>query len=193
MPVLLFNTRAGSMPGKLAFRWTGPYIIDKVIGDGTFLLRQYDGDPLGKPVNGFRLRPYHRKEDPALESGSAVAICHIEPLITRACLHGAPFEANQIAAHEDSDEEAILIHDASLKTPYGRCGLSNLDTWQKFIGGFPKLIILIWAGSNYYIKGCPHYADTFIAFALSYCSCLHLLCARVFFVIFILCVRWRQR
>ena len=65
MPVLLFNTRAGSMSGKLAFRWTGPYVIDKVIGDGTFLLRQFDGDPLGKPVNGFRLRPYHRREDPA--------------------------------------------------------------------------------------------------------------------------------
>ncbi len=78
MPVLLFNTRAGSMPGKLAFRWTGPYIIDKVIGDGTFLLRQYDGDPLVKPVNGFRLWPYHWKDDPVLESGNSVAICHIE-------------------------------------------------------------------------------------------------------------------
>ena len=115
MPVLLFNTRAGSMPGKLAFRWTGPYLIDKVFGDGTFLLRQFDGDPLGKPVNGFRLRPYHRRVDPANESADAVAICHIEPLIEGHRLHGAPFYANRIAAHVEGDKEPVLCDDDSLE------------------------------------------------------------------------------
>ena len=93
-----------------------------------FPVRQFDGDPLGKPVNGFRLRPYHRRVDPAKESANAVAICHIEPLITRESLHGASFEANQIAAHEDSDEEPVLTHDASFKMPYGSCRISKMDT-----------------------------------------------------------------
>ena len=46
------------MSGKLSLRWTEPYWIDKVIRDGTFMLRQFDGVRLPKAVNGYQLRSY---------------------------------------------------------------------------------------------------------------------------------------
>ena len=127
--------------GEACLQVDRPYIIDKVIGDGTFLLWQFDGDPLGKPVN---VRPYHRRADPEMESANLVAICHIDPLIIRPSLHGASFDANQIAAHEDIDEEPVFSHDDSLKKPYGSCTISKMDTWKKLI---PSSIPLLFPSS----------------------------------------------
>ena len=55
--VLVFQTRMGQMPGKLRFRWTGPYWI---VGaeQGTFQLGTLAGEVLQQKVNGFRLKPY---------------------------------------------------------------------------------------------------------------------------------------
>ena len=55
--VLVFQTRMGQMPGKLRFRWTGPYWI---VGaeNGTFQLGTLAGEVLRQKVNGFRLKPY---------------------------------------------------------------------------------------------------------------------------------------
>ena len=42
-PVLIFQTQLGAMPGKLRFRWTGPFwIIDEF--NGTFQLSTLAGD-----------------------------------------------------------------------------------------------------------------------------------------------------
>ena len=57
-PVLVFQTRFGSMPGKFYFRWTGPFwIIDEF--NGAFQLGTLAGDIVRSWVNGFRLKPYH--------------------------------------------------------------------------------------------------------------------------------------
>ena len=47
----------GQMPGKLRFRWTGPYWI---VGaeNNTFSLGTLAGDILRQKVNRFRLKPY---------------------------------------------------------------------------------------------------------------------------------------
>ena len=56
-PVLVFQTRMGQMPGKLRFRWTGPYWIVEA-ENGTFTLGTLAGEILRQKVNGFRLKPY---------------------------------------------------------------------------------------------------------------------------------------
>ena len=57
-PVLVFQTRLGSIPGKLRFRWTDPFwIIDEF--NGMFQLGTLVGDIVRSWVNGFRLKPYH--------------------------------------------------------------------------------------------------------------------------------------
>ena len=55
--VLVFQTRMGQMPGKLRFRWTGPYWI---VGaeNGMFQLGTLVREVLRQKVNGFRLKPY---------------------------------------------------------------------------------------------------------------------------------------
>ena len=55
--VLVFQTHMGQMPGKLRFRWTGPYWI---IGaeNGTFELGTLTGEGLCQKVNGFQLKSY---------------------------------------------------------------------------------------------------------------------------------------
>mgnify|MGYP000444513631 FL=1 len=45
------------MPGKLRFRWTGPFWITKEY-NGSYQLGTLAGELLGKWVNGFRLKPY---------------------------------------------------------------------------------------------------------------------------------------
>ena len=55
--VLVFQTRMGKMPGKLRFRWTGPYWI-VVAEKGTFTLGTLAGEILPQKVNGFRLKAY---------------------------------------------------------------------------------------------------------------------------------------
>jgi hypothetical protein len=56
-PVLLFQTRMGNMPGKLRFRWTGPFWITKEY-NGSYQLGTLAGEVMGKWANGFRLKPY---------------------------------------------------------------------------------------------------------------------------------------
>ena len=55
--VLVFQTWMGQMPGKLIFRWTGPYWI---VGakNGTFQLGTLAGEVLRQKVNGFQFKPY---------------------------------------------------------------------------------------------------------------------------------------
>ena len=56
-PVLVFQTRMGQMPGKLRFRWTGPYwIVDAE--NGKFTLGTLAGEIMQQKVNRFRLKPY---------------------------------------------------------------------------------------------------------------------------------------
>ena len=71
-PVLVFQTRMGNMPGKLRFRWTGPFWITKEY-NGSYQLGMLAGAIIGKWANGFRLKPYkgrmsgnpfQRNEDP---------------------------------------------------------------------------------------------------------------------------------
>ena len=54
---LVFQTHMGKMPGKLRFRWTGPYWII-VAEKGTFTLGTLAGEILPQKVNGFRLKAY---------------------------------------------------------------------------------------------------------------------------------------
>ena len=55
--LLVFQTRMGKMPGKLRFRWTGPYWI-VAAEKGTFTLGTLAGETLPQKVNGYRLKPY---------------------------------------------------------------------------------------------------------------------------------------
>ena len=55
--VLAFQMRMGKMPGKLHFRWTGPYWII-ALENGTFTLGTLAGEILPQKVNRFRLKPY---------------------------------------------------------------------------------------------------------------------------------------
>ena len=55
--VLVFQTWMGHMPGKLRFRWTGPYWIVGAEND-TFQLGTSAGEVFRQKVNGFRLKPY---------------------------------------------------------------------------------------------------------------------------------------
>ena len=45
------------MPGKLRFRWTGPFWITKEY-NGSYQLGTLSGEVIGKWANGFRLKPY---------------------------------------------------------------------------------------------------------------------------------------
>jgi hypothetical protein len=58
--VLLFQSRSGSMAGKLRLRWTGPYWIVKA-DNGTYQLGTLSGEVLPQWANGFRLKPYYGK------------------------------------------------------------------------------------------------------------------------------------
>ena len=55
--MLVFQTKMDLMPGKLQFRWTGPFwIINNK--NGTYQVRMLTGEILLKWVNGFRMKPY---------------------------------------------------------------------------------------------------------------------------------------
>ena len=47
----------GNMPGKLRFRWTGPFWITKEY-NGSYQLGTLAGEVISKWANGFRLKPY---------------------------------------------------------------------------------------------------------------------------------------
>ena len=55
--VLVFQTRMGNMPGKLRFRWTGPFWITREY-NGSYQLGTLARELLGKWVNGSCLNPY---------------------------------------------------------------------------------------------------------------------------------------
>ena len=61
--VLVFQTKLGAMPGKLRFRWMGPFWIIDTWHD-TFQLGTVTGEALSQWVNGFRLKPYHGPTPP---------------------------------------------------------------------------------------------------------------------------------
>ena len=56
-PVWVFQTKMGSMPGKLHFRWTGPFWIVNEYNE-TYQVDILAGEILAKSVNDFRFRPY---------------------------------------------------------------------------------------------------------------------------------------
>jgi len=56
------STVAKGVTSKLAYRWTGPYVIDKVIGPVTFLLKDLDGQPVPGTVHA-RLLCKHPDDD----------------------------------------------------------------------------------------------------------------------------------
>ena len=51
-PVLVFQTQMGSMPGKLRFRWTGPFWVTREF-NGSYQLGILVAELLSKWVNGF--------------------------------------------------------------------------------------------------------------------------------------------
>ena len=55
--VLVFQTRMGSMPGNLCFRWIGPFWIVNAY-NGTYQVGTLAGEVLPKWVNDCRLKPY---------------------------------------------------------------------------------------------------------------------------------------
>ncbi|XP_038891667.1 uncharacterized protein LOC120081059 [Benincasa hispida] len=55
--VLLFNSRLHLFPGKLKFRWSGPFIIKTIFPYGAVELTREDGTNIFK-VNGQRVKPY---------------------------------------------------------------------------------------------------------------------------------------
>ncbi len=54
--VLLFNSRLRLFPGKLKSKWTGPFLITKVLPHGVIELENRDGTRF--MVNGQRIKVY---------------------------------------------------------------------------------------------------------------------------------------
>lgn len=52
----VYHLKLGPHPGKLKLKYIGPYRIKQDVGQGTFLLMDYFGNLVAKPVNGFRLK-----------------------------------------------------------------------------------------------------------------------------------------
>ena len=55
--VLLFNSRYKLFPGKLRSRWSGPFKVTKVFGNGAFEIVGNEQRPF--TVNGQRLKAYY--------------------------------------------------------------------------------------------------------------------------------------
>ena len=55
--VLLFNSRLHLFPGKLRFRWSGPFIVHTVFSHGVIKIKDPKNGVIFK-VNGQRLKPY---------------------------------------------------------------------------------------------------------------------------------------
>jgi hypothetical protein len=63
--VLLFNSRLKLFPGKLKSRWSGPFVVHKVFPHGAIEIKNQDNGDVFK-VNGQRLKPYYRGQQPGL-------------------------------------------------------------------------------------------------------------------------------
>ena len=66
--VLLFNSRLKLFPGKLKSRWSGPFIVNKVLLHGTIELNK-NGDTF--KVNGQSLKSYYNGQN----SGTIDHLC----------------------------------------------------------------------------------------------------------------------
>jgi hypothetical protein len=62
---LLFNSRLKLFPGKLKSRWSGPFVVHKVFPHGAIEIKNQDNGDIFK-VNGQRLKPYYRGQQPGL-------------------------------------------------------------------------------------------------------------------------------
>eukprot|EP00253_Pinus_taeda_P020159 PITA_20159 len=58
--VLLFDQANDKLgPGKLESMWLGPYIVQKGLQKGAYVLIDYEGNPLAQPRNGLYLKKYY--------------------------------------------------------------------------------------------------------------------------------------
>ena len=57
---------------KLADRWGGPYIVEKVHNGGAYVLKESDGSELKIAVTGNRLKRYRSKETNKQANGDCV-------------------------------------------------------------------------------------------------------------------------
>ena len=88
--VLVFQTKMGSMPGKLRFQWTG---LDWIIGveNGAFELGTLTIEILRQKVNVFRLTPYSGPTPPNPFKNSTELIGEdVGPLPAKSTLGGEP-------------------------------------------------------------------------------------------------------
>ncbi|CAM8925971.1 unnamed protein product [Rhodiola kirilowii] len=60
--VLVFSSRLKLMPGKLKYRWTGPYTVTKIFNHGALELENSENGSRFK-VNGQRVKHYHGEVD----------------------------------------------------------------------------------------------------------------------------------
>ncbi|KAL2645519.1 hypothetical protein R1flu_013106 [Riccia fluitans] len=52
--------------GKFRNRWFGPYVLSRVTPNNVVALETVDGEPLGKPVNVNRVKPYKSPDLPGV-------------------------------------------------------------------------------------------------------------------------------
>ena len=58
--VLTYDQRYDKLgKGKFESMWYGPFVISKVLEKGAYELVDYDGIPLGQPLNGLYLKRYY--------------------------------------------------------------------------------------------------------------------------------------
>lgn len=60
--VLLYKSRLRGKK-KLEERWTGPYYVHEILGNGAYKLRTTDGKVLKVPINSERLKRYHIRDN----------------------------------------------------------------------------------------------------------------------------------
>ena len=62
--VLRFNAaQDNTKSGKLNDRWSGPYLIHKVLLNGSYQIKTLDGNVLKTPTNGMLLKSYYDRSD----------------------------------------------------------------------------------------------------------------------------------
>ncbi|KAL2635622.1 hypothetical protein R1flu_007101 [Riccia fluitans] len=52
--------------GEFQNRWFGPYVVTQVTPNNVVALETLDGEPLGKPININRLKPYKSSDLPGV-------------------------------------------------------------------------------------------------------------------------------
>ncbi|KAL2610725.1 hypothetical protein R1flu_029298 [Riccia fluitans] len=74
--------------GKFRNRWFGPYVVSRVMPNNVVALETLDGEPLGKPVNVNRVKPYKSPDLPDVLS-------HHIPAVTRIWRQARPYRLHQ--------------------------------------------------------------------------------------------------